>query len=91
VLVQQSDSGPINWIVETKGRRWEGTEAKDAAIKVWCEAVSEQTDTVWRFIRVNQSVFDKKYYATFSALLADEDPSHHLWPDVTGQEGKASK
>jgi type III restriction enzyme len=90
VLVQKSERGPINWIVETKGRVWEGTEAKDAAIKVWCEAVSEQTNTVWRFIRVNQSVFDKNHYATFSALLVDEDPSQHLWPDVTSSDEKAS-
>ncbi len=91
MLVQQSENGPVNWIVETKGRVWKGTKAKDAAINVWCEAVSEQTDSVWRFIRVNQSVFDKKHYATFSALLADEDLSQHLWSEATDPDEKASQ
>jgi len=91
VLVQKSDRGFINWIVETKGRVWEGTEAKDAAIRVWCEAVSEQTNTIWRFIRVNQSVFDNNNYATFSALLVDEDLSQHLWSDATSPDEKVPK
>ena len=91
VLVQQSDKDPINWIVETKGRVWEGTELKDAAIQAWCEAVSDQTNIAWHFIRVNQSVFEKTHYATFSALLADEDPSQQLWSDATRPDEKASK
>jgi len=91
MLVQQSEHGPVNWIVDTKGCVWDGTKAKDAAINMWCEEVSEQTDSVRRFIRVNQSVFDKKHYATFSALLADEDLSQHLWSEVTGPDGKATQ
>ena len=49
----------MNWIIETKGRVWESTAAKDAAIKHWCSLVALATGAVWRFMRVNQSVFDK--------------------------------
>jgi type III restriction enzyme len=50
----------IAWIIETKGRVWEGTEAKDEAIEDWCKRVSKQTGQVWRFARVNQGDFDSQ-------------------------------
>jgi hypothetical protein len=31
--------GEVNWIIETKGRKWEGTEEKDLAISQWCERI----------------------------------------------------
>jgi type III restriction enzyme len=36
VAVQNTDSGEINWIIETKGRVWEGTSAKDEAMQDRC-------------------------------------------------------
>ena len=57
VAVQQANEGEVNWIIETKGRVWEDTLAKDAAISNWCENVSEQTGTRWRYLRVNQAKF----------------------------------
>ncbi|MBI2351743.1 MAG: hypothetical protein HYV00_09785 [Deltaproteobacteria bacterium] len=36
-------AGAVNWIIETKGREWEDTLAKDAAISDWCKKVSAQT------------------------------------------------
>ena len=33
IVVQRSATGEINWIIETKGRVWEGTAAKDEAIE----------------------------------------------------------
>lgn len=57
VVVQKAKAGPVNWIIETKGRVWEGTTAKDDAINDWCERVSEATGTTWRYIRINQSEF----------------------------------
>ena len=58
VVVQQATQGPVNWIIETKGRVWEGTLAKDEAIRDWCERIGETTRTAWRFVRVNQVDFD---------------------------------
>jgi type III restriction enzyme len=58
VIVQKSQHGEVNWIVETKGRVWEGTTAKDEAIKEWCERISEETGAAWRYLRVNQINFD---------------------------------
>ncbi|MGC2579253.1 MAG: hypothetical protein WA376_16945 [Terrimicrobiaceae bacterium] len=60
VVVQKDGSDEVNWIIETKGRVWEGTEAKDEAIEDWCERVSKQAGEVWRFARVNQVNFDSR-------------------------------
>lgn len=58
VVVQKIADGEVNWIIETKGRVWEGTEAKDDAIRYWCEQVSKSTGKPWRYARVNQPIFD---------------------------------
>jgi type III restriction enzyme len=68
VLVQTSQGGEANWIVETKGRVWEGTTAKDDAIRDWCERISEATGTAWRFIRVNQTDFESRKPTALSHL-----------------------
>ena len=54
VAVQEAEGKEVNWIIETKGRVWEGTRAKDEAIGSWCRRVSEQTGELWRYIRINQ-------------------------------------
>jgi len=63
---QASLDGEVNWIVETKGRAWQGTEAKDAAIKHWCEQVTAASGIRWEFARVNQSSFMRQKFATFA-------------------------
>lgn len=70
VVVQSTDHGEINWIVETKGRVWEGTTAKDNAMQQWCARVSRATAHVWRYLRVNQSEFDTKTIYDFATLIA---------------------
>lgn len=50
VVVQHTGQGEIHWIVETKGRIWEGTTAKDQAMSDWCKQVSSLTS-----VRVVQS------------------------------------
>ncbi len=60
VVVQKTKAGEVNWIIETKGRVWEGTDAKDEAIKTWCERVSAATGTVWRYTRINQVDFEAR-------------------------------
>lgn len=69
IVVQQTEAGEVNWIIETKGRVWEGTEAKDEAIRSWCARVTEQTDVAWKFKRVNQVDFDRREYATVAEVL----------------------
>jgi len=59
-VVQNTADGEVNWIIETKGRVWEGTEAKDAAIGDWCARVSDATGRPWRFCRVNQTDFEAR-------------------------------
>ncbi|HCP32064.1 TPA: hypothetical protein DIT45_02285 [Candidatus Acetothermia bacterium] len=61
VVVQEAENGEVYWIIETKGRVWEGTEAKDRAMAYWCKHVSEETGELWRYLRVNQSDFTLKH------------------------------
>ena len=52
VAVQRElDGRIIHWIVETKGRVWEGTAEKDAAMREWCRRVTEATGDAWKYIR----------------------------------------
>jgi hypothetical protein len=66
--VQKSKDGEVNWIIETKGRVWEGTTAKDEAIRDWCERISEATGASWRFVRVDQKDFDSGKRTALSQL-----------------------
>ncbi len=68
VAVQESGNVAVNWIIETKGRVWEDTKAKDQAIRVWCKKVSEQTGKPWRYLRVNQTVFQTGTWPTLEEL-----------------------
>jgi hypothetical protein len=36
---------------------WEGTVAKDDAMKDWCERISDATGSTWRYVRINQTEF----------------------------------
>ena len=58
VAVQDFVGGEINWIIETKGREWEGTEQKDRAMYEWCRRISAETAAAWKYIRVNQRDFN---------------------------------
>ncbi|MCM3869232.1 MAG: DEAD/DEAH box helicase family protein [Pyrinomonadaceae bacterium] len=58
VVVQSTPDGTVNWIIETKGREWPGTKAKYESINSWCERITEQTDSTWKFAVVNQTDFD---------------------------------
>jgi type III restriction enzyme len=69
VLVQSTPEGEVNWIVETKGRVWEGTTAKDEAIEHWCARVSAATGTAWRYVRVDQTRFDSLKPLSLAQLL----------------------
>ena len=68
VVVQVVDDGEVNWVVETKGRVWEGTDEKDKAAREWCKRVSEATGKPWKYTRINQSEFTDEF-PTFGAFL----------------------
>ena len=69
VVVQKTNNGEVNWIIETKGRVWEGTEAKDDPLKISCERVNAATGSVWRYARVNQTDFNPRKPATLGELV----------------------
>ena len=69
VAVQRELDGQIiNWVIETKGRVWEGTEEKDAAMHDWCRRIARATGDTWKYIRVNQADF-RPDFATFRVLV----------------------
>ena len=69
VVVQSSEAGEVNWIIETKGRVWEGTEAKDTAMSEWCNQLAKQYGLQWHYVRVNQVDFNSTKAETFAELL----------------------
>ena len=71
VVVQKTPKGEVNWIIETKGRVWEGTELKDEAIRLWCDRITERTKQLWKFARVDQSKFDVKKAATLAEAVSE--------------------
>ncbi len=68
VAVQQVDGETVNWIIETKGRVWDGTHEKDGAMQEWCRRVSAATGAPWRYVRVNQNEFHHGF-ATLRELV----------------------
>ena len=69
VVVQRTKKGEINWIIETKGRVWEGTLAKDSAMSEWCHRLAEDHGYEWHYTRVNQVHFNTAKATTLSGLL----------------------
>lgn len=75
VVVQRTADGDVNWIIETKGRVWEGTEAKDDAIADWCARISERTGQRWRFRRVGQAGFETRRPRSLAEAVANDASS----------------
>jgi type III restriction enzyme len=69
VVVQSGEGQDANWIIETKGRVWEGTDKKDAAVTYWCDQVSALTGIPWRYVRVNQTTFESQPWTSFQELV----------------------
>lgn len=69
--VVQIESGGSSefWIVETKGRVWEGTMEKDSAVKYWCDQVSLESKSPWKYVRVNQDWWNKHSFGSFKDLI----------------------
>jgi type III restriction enzyme len=64
----------VNWIIETKGRKWEGTEDKDAAMDEWCKRITDYTGETWRFKRIDQVAFNRRRAQTLEDLVGAEEP-----------------
>jgi type III restriction enzyme len=71
VAVQKTTGGELSWIIETKGRVWEGTAAKDEALRSWCARVSAATGRAWRYARINQTDFDSGGAAALADLAKE--------------------
>jgi type III restriction enzyme len=71
VVVQKTDDGEVNWIIETKGRVWEGTTAKDEALRTWCARVIDATGSKWRYVRINQADFDLRLVSALRDLITE--------------------
>jgi type III restriction enzyme len=69
VVIQRTKAGEFNWIIEAKGRVWEGTAAKDDALKTRCERVSLATGAAWRYARINQTEFESRAASALADLL----------------------
>lgn len=69
VVVQNTEKGEVNWIIETKGRVWEGTAAKDAAMLEWCRRLAEEHGYEWHYTRINQGRFNSTNAKTLTGLL----------------------
>jgi type III restriction enzyme len=69
VAVQTTDTGEVNWIIETKGRMYEDVEYKDKGTLQWCRVVAEETGQDWRYMRVDQLIFDKGQFGNLDHLV----------------------
>jgi len=58
VAVQKKENEHLYWIIETKGREYEDTDKKDAAIKKWCSDVTNKTEGKWQYLKVMQTEFN---------------------------------
>jgi type III restriction enzyme len=74
VVVQKTAAGTVNWIIETKGRVWEGTEDKDQAMSEWCKRITEYTGDAWEFKRIDQTFFNLRRSARSLAELMELEP-----------------
>ena len=95
MAVQETAGGEVNWIIETKGRVWEGTVEKDAAARDWYKRVSEITGNPWKYTRINQSEFtgEPPTFRTFmrrKALKTSSERRMRMRP-VTQEEIRAWK
>ena len=72
VVVQQTKAGEVNWIIETKGRVWEGTGAKDAAMRDWCDRITDETGVPWRYCRVDQTRFQAVKASSLGELVDEK-------------------
>lgn len=69
IAVQKVGNKRVYWILETKGREYEETDKKDAAIKRWCEDITSQTKQEWKYLKIMQTSFNSLKPKNFSDLV----------------------
>lgn len=69
VVVQKDGSKVVNWIVETKGQEDVEVASKDAQMVRWCEEVTAETGTPWRYLKVPYRTFYEKRSSSFGSLV----------------------
>lgn len=57
------------YILETKGEVDINVPRKDERARVWCQDVSQITGQSWRYARIDQQLFQARYYDTLRELL----------------------
>ncbi len=73
VVVQRIGPAEDNWVVETKGRVWESTASKDAAMHHWCKQVAKLTGARWHYKRIDQEPFKRRRPRSFADLVTVEE------------------
>ena len=72
----------MHWILETKGREFEDTDAKSRHMERWCAGVSQESGEQWRYLKVPQALFQdfiaKGSTRSFESLLAWKHPQRTL-------------
>lgn len=71
VVVQTTADGPVNWIIETKGREDVEVAAKDAQMERWCNEVTAVSGKTWRYMKVPQVIFDRGGFSTLASLVRE--------------------
>lgn len=73
VAVQATKDGSVYWIIETKGREFEDTDAKAVHMHRWCEGVAQESGQKWQYLKVLQPVYEgfrrSSNVRQFSALV----------------------
>lgn len=62
-------SNGSHYVIETKGREDPDVSHKDRAARLWCENATRLTGTVWAYLKVLQSDFEKLLPTRFSDIL----------------------
>jgi len=57
------------YVLETKGLVDEDVPKKDERAMSWCRDVTELTGEDWRYVRIDQRLFQEHYYGSFKELL----------------------
>jgi len=58
-----------HWLIETKGREDLDVAHKDRAARLWCENATLLTGTLWQYLKVPQTEFEKLNADHFSDLF----------------------
>ena len=72
VVVQKTDGGEVNWIIETKGRQELDLPQKMERLRQWCAdaTAAEENGQRYDFAFVDQTGFEKRVPRTFAVLAA---------------------